>query len=47
LIPKTGEAITVEFVADQAGAFDITCSEHCGFGHAGMKGRLVVVAKKK
>jgi len=47
LIPKTGEAVTVEFVADQAGAFDITCSEHCGSGHAGMKGRLVVVAKQK
>ena len=47
LIPKTGEAVTVEFVADRAGAFDITCSEHCGSGHAGMKGRLVVVAKQK
>jgi cytochrome c oxidase subunit 2 len=47
LIPKTGEAITVEFVADQAGAFDITCSEYCGSGHAGMKGTLVVLAKKK
>jgi cytochrome c oxidase subunit 2 len=47
LIPKTGEAVTVEFVADQAGAFDITCSEYCGSGHAGMKGRLVVLAKKK
>ena len=47
LIPKTGEAVTVEFVADQAGAFDITCSEHCGSGHVGMKGRLVVMAKKK
>ena len=47
LIPKTGEAVTVEFVADQAGAFDITCSEHCGSGHVGMKGRLVVTAKKK
>jgi cytochrome c oxidase subunit II len=46
LIPKTGDAVTVEFVADQAGAFDITCSEHCGSGHAGMKGRLVVLAKK-
>ena len=47
LIPKTGEAATVEFVADQAGAFDITCSEYCGLGHAGMQGRLVVLAKKK
>jgi len=47
LIPKTGEAVTVEFVADQAGTFNITCSEYCGSGHAGMKGRLVVLAKKK
>ena len=47
LIPKTGEAVTVEFVADQAGAFDITCSEYCGSRHAGMKGTLVVLAKKK
>ena len=47
LIPRTGEAVTVEFVADQAGAFDITCSEYCGSGHAGMKGTLVVLAKKK
>ena len=47
LIPKMGEAATVEFVADQAGTFDITCSEHCGFGHAGMQGRLVVLAKKE
>jgi cytochrome c oxidase subunit 2 len=46
LIPKTGEAVTVEFVADQAGEFDITCSEYCGSGHAGMRG-LVVLAKKK
>ena len=47
LIPKTDEAVTVEFVADQAGAFDITCSEYCGSGHAAMKGRLVVLAKRK
>jgi cytochrome c oxidase subunit II len=47
LIPKAGAAITVEFVADQAGAFDITCSEFCGSGHAGMTGTLVVLAKKK
>jgi cytochrome c oxidase subunit 2 len=47
LIPKMGEAITVEFVADQAGTFDFTCSEYCGTGHAGMKGRLVVLARQK
>jgi cytochrome c oxidase subunit 2 len=47
LIPKVGEAVTVEFVADQAGRFDFTCSEYCGSGHAGMKGSLVVLAREK
>ena len=46
LIPKAGEAVT-EFVADQAGTFDITCSEYCGTGHAAMKARLVVLARGK
>jgi cytochrome c oxidase subunit 2 len=47
LIPRGGEAITVEFVADRAGSFDFTCAEYCGTGHARMKGRLVVVARRK
>ena len=47
LIPKVGEAVTVEFVADQAGTFDFTCSEYCGIGHAAMKGRLVVLPRGK
>jgi cytochrome c oxidase subunit 2 len=47
LIPKAGEAVTVEFVADRAGSFDFTCAEYCGTGHGGMKGRLVVLATKK
>ena len=46
LIPKTGEAVTVEFVADRAGTFDITCSEYCGTGHRAMKGRLIVRARE-
>ena len=45
LIPKTGEAVTVEFVADQAGTFGFTCTEYCGTGHAGMKGRLIVLPR--
>jgi cytochrome c oxidase subunit 2 len=45
LIPKTGEIVTVEFVADRAGTFDIVCSEYCGAGHSAMKGRLVVLAR--
>jgi cytochrome c oxidase subunit 2 len=44
LIPKLGDAVTVEFVADRAGTFDITCSEYCGTGHRTMKGRLIVLA---
>lgn len=47
LIPRGGETITVEFVADRAGSFDFTCAEYCGTGHARMKGRLVVVARGK
>jgi cytochrome c oxidase subunit 2 len=47
LIPKAGEAVTVEFVADRAGSFDFTCAEYCGTGHAAMKGSLVVLAKGK
>ena len=47
LIPKAGEAVTVEFVADRAGTFDITCSEYCGTGHRAMKGSLIVLAREK
>jgi cytochrome c oxidase subunit 2 len=47
LIPKGGEAVTVEFVADRAGVFDIVCSEYCGTRHRAMKGTLVVVAREK
>ena len=47
LIPKVGEAVIVEFVADQAGTFDFTCAEYCGTGHSAMKGRLVVLATGK
>jgi cytochrome c oxidase subunit II len=47
LIPRAGEAITVEFVADRAGSFDFTCAEYCGTGHARMKGKLIVVERRK
>ena len=47
LIPKVGEAVTVEFVAARAGTFDITCSEYCGTGHRTMKGKLIVLARQK
>jgi cytochrome c oxidase subunit II len=47
LIPNAGETVTVEFVADRAGTFEISCSEYCGSGHAAMKGRLIVAAKTR
>jgi cytochrome c oxidase subunit 2 len=47
VIPKTDAPVTVEFLVDHAGTFDITCSEYCGSGHGGMKGKLVVLSKKK
>ena len=43
LIPKGGAIVTVEFVADRLGTFDIICSEYCGSGHSAMKGRLLVL----
>lgn len=40
-LPK-GEAVTVEFTADQAGTFPFECSDFCGLGHQRMKGQLTV-----
>jgi cytochrome c oxidase subunit 2 len=40
-LPK-GEAVTVEFTADQAGTFQFECSHFCGLGHKKMKGQLTV-----
>lgn len=45
-VPRGGEPVTIEFVANAAGEFPILCSEYCGDGHEDMKGTLVVVAKK-
>ena len=39
---QKGEAVTVEFTADQAGNFPFQCSHFCGMGHKRMKGRLTV-----
>lgn len=43
-VPRGGAPVTIEFVADRAGTFEILCSEYCGPGHGGMKGVLVVHA---
>jgi plastocyanin len=45
VIPKGGEPVTVEFVADQAGTFEFFCTEYCGAGHRNMRGTLVVVPR--
>jgi cytochrome c oxidase subunit 2 len=45
VIPKGGQPVTVEFVADQAGTFEFFCTEYCGAGHRDMRGTLVVVPR--
>jgi cytochrome c oxidase subunit 2 len=44
-IPRGGEPVTIEFVANAPGQFPILCSEFCGNDHDDMKGMLVVEAK--
>jgi cytochrome c oxidase subunit 2 len=44
-VPKGGDPVTVEFVADKAGTYEFKCSEYCGSGHGRMKGQLVVVPR--
>ena len=44
-LPKTGETVTVEFVASKAGTYVVKCSEYCGGGHSRMKGELIVHPK--
>lgn len=44
-VPKGGEAVVVEFVADKAGTYEFKCSEYCGSGHGRMKGQLLVVPR--
>ncbi|HXB53771.1 MAG TPA: cupredoxin domain-containing protein [Vicinamibacteria bacterium] len=45
VIPKGGEPVTVEFVADQAGTFEFFCTEYCGPRHREMRGTLVVTPR--
>jgi cytochrome c oxidase subunit 2 len=47
LIPRGGQAVTIDFVASAPGTFEILCSEECGEGHESMQGTLVVKAKAK
>ncbi|HKC10683.1 MAG TPA: cupredoxin domain-containing protein [Vicinamibacteria bacterium] len=45
VIPKGGEPVTVQFVADQAGTFEFFCTEYCGARHRYMRGTLVVAPR--
>jgi cytochrome c oxidase subunit 2 len=47
LIPRGGQAVTIEFVAPAPGSYEILCSEECGDGHDTMTGRLIVEARPK
>lgn len=40
-LPK-GEVVTINFTAQTAGTYQIKCCVHCGLGHGGMKGTIVV-----
>lgn len=44
-VPKGGEPVTVEFLADKAGTYEFKCSEYCGSGHGRMKGQIVVTPR--
>ncbi len=46
LVPRGGEAVTMDFVASAVGTFPIVCSEYCGKGHDEMKGALIVTVRK-
>ena len=47
LIPRGGQAVTIDFVASAPGSYEILCSEECGDGHGTMTGTLVVKARPK
>ena len=39
---KMGETATVEYMADKSGTVEFRCCVFCGFGHRGMKGKIVI-----
>lgn len=39
---RPGIPLTLEFEADEQGAWDFICSVYCGFGHSTMKGIFVI-----
>ena len=46
-IPRGGEAVIIEFTADEPGQFPVVCSAYCGEGHDDMLGALIVQARTK
>jgi cytochrome c oxidase subunit 2 len=42
-VPKSGDPVTVEFIAPPPGRYEIACSEFCGSGHGQMKAALVSI----
>jgi cytochrome c oxidase subunit II len=46
-VPRTGEPVTVEFVAERPGTYEFKCSEYCGPGHGRMKGQLVIAPRAR
>jgi cytochrome c oxidase subunit II len=47
LIPRGGQAVTIDFVASAPGTYEILCSEECGDGHDTMTGTLTIKARPK
>lgn len=45
-VPRGGTPVTIDFLASAPGEFPLLCSEYCGNGHEGMKGMVVVAARK-
>lgn len=39
---EKGESGTLDFVAVRPGTYSFECAKFCGFGHGGMKGKLIV-----
>ena len=39
---EKGEERVIEFVAERPGTYRFKCSVFCGFGHRGMRGKLIV-----
>lgn len=40
-LPK-GKTVAIEFLAEKKGEFTVRCTRFCGFGHFGMKAKLVI-----